>query len=158
MAFFRAADVTELAMELEKSGEVFYRAVAEKASVPSVKALFEDLAAQEVIHLKIFNKLFQKAQGKPFMTDAEWEMYQDYLEATVQSAFFEGADKALSVAGEVEDEKSALVMAIRFEKETMLFFHDLYDAVPESEKETVSKVIDEEKRHVRRLANMLSEV
>jgi rubrerythrin len=158
LAFFRAADVTELAMELEKSGETFYRAVADKASVPGVKALFEDLAAQEVIHLKIFNKLFQTAQGKPFMTDAEWEMYQDYLELTVQSAFFEGADKALSVAEEVEDEKAALTMAIRFEKETMLFFHDLYDAVPESEKETVSKVIAEEKRHVRRLANMLSEL
>jgi rubrerythrin len=158
MAFMRAADVTELAMELEKGGEAFYRAVAKKAPSAAVKALFEDLADQEVVHYKIFGKLFQTAQGKPFMTDQEWDMYQDYLEATVQSAFFEGADKALSVADEVEGEKEALYMAIRFEKETMLFFHDLYDAVPESEKETVSKVIAEEKRHVRRLANMLSEV
>jgi len=47
-------------------------------------------------------------------------------------------------------------MAIRFEKETMLFFHDLYDVVPEADKETIGKVIDEEKRHVRRLARMLA--
>lgn len=158
MAFFRASDVTELAMELEKSGEAFYRAVAQKADSPAVRSLFEELAEQEVIHYKIFSKLFQTAQGKPFMTDQEWDMYQDYLEATVQSAFFEGADKALSVAAEVESEKEALHMAMRFEKETMLFFHDLYDAVPELEKESVSKVIAEEKRHVRRLAAMLSEV
>jgi rubrerythrin len=158
VAFFRAADVTELAMELEKSGEAFYRAVAKKAPSPKVQALFEDLAEQEVIHYRIFSRLFQTAQGKPFMTDQEWDMYQDYLEGTVRSAFFEGADKALSVAEQVKDEKEALHMAIRFEKETMLFFHDLYDTVPEEEKETISQVIDEEKRHVRRLAGMLSEV
>jgi rubrerythrin len=155
MAFMRAADVTELAMELEKSGEAFYRAVAKTAPSPKVQALFEDLAEQEVIHYRIFSKLFQSAQGKPFMTDQEWDMYQDYLEATVQSAFFEGPDKALSVAEQVTDEKEALHMAIRFEKETVLFFHDLYDVVPESEKETIAKVIAEEKRHIRRLASML---
>jgi rubrerythrin len=155
MAFMRAADVTELAMELEKSGEAFYRAVAKKVPSPQVRTLFEDLAEQEVIHYRIFSKLFQSAQGKPFMTDQEWDMYQDYLEATVQSAFFEGPDKALSVAEQVKDEKEALHMAIRFEKETMLFFHDLYDVVPESEKETISRVIAEEKRHVRLLAGML---
>jgi rubrerythrin len=155
MAFMRAADATELAMELEKSGEAFYRAVARTAPSTQVQALFEDLAEQEVIHYQIFSKLFQTAQGKPFMTDQEWDMYQDYLEATVQSAFFEGADKALSVAEEIKDEQDALRMAIGFEKETMLFFFDLLDVVPDAEKETVEKVIAEEKRHVRRLAGMI---
>ncbi len=144
-------------MELEKSGEAFYRAIAEKAASPGVKALFEDLAEQEVLHYSIFGKLFETAQGKPFMTDQEWDMYQDYLEGTVQSAFFEGSDKALSLAGEVKDQKEALHMAIRFEKETVLFFHDLYDTVPEPERETISKVIAEERCHVRRLASMLRE-
>jgi rubrerythrin len=142
-------------MELEKSGEAFYRAVAQKADSPEVRALFEDLADQEVIHYKVFSRLFQAIQSKPFMTDDEWDLYQDYLESTVQSAFFEGYDKALSVAEEVKGEQEALKMAIRFEKETMLFFHDLYDVVPEADKETIGKVIAEEKRHVRRLARML---
>ena len=48
MAFMRASDVTELAMELERSGETFYRAVAKQAPSPQVQALFEDLAEQEV--------------------------------------------------------------------------------------------------------------
>jgi rubrerythrin len=155
VAFFRASDVTELAMELEKSGEAFYRAVARKVGSAQVQALFEDLADQEVIHYKIFAKLFQAVHGKPFMTDEEWNTYQDYLGATVQSAFFEGADKALAVADEVKDEQEALRMAIRFEKETVLFFHDLYDVVPALDKGTIEKVIDEEKRHVRRLAGMI---
>ena len=44
MAFMKAADVTEMAMELEKNGEAFYRAVAKKATSPDVQALFDDLA------------------------------------------------------------------------------------------------------------------
>jgi rubrerythrin len=37
----------------------------------------------------------------------------------------------------------------------MLFFHDLYDAVPQGDKGTIEKVIAEERRHVRRLAGMI---
>jgi rubrerythrin len=155
LAILRAADITELAMELEKNGEAFYRAVAEKVDSPEVRALFEDLADQEVAHYQVFQKLARSIREQPFMTDEEWEMYQDYLDATVQSAFFEGADKALAAADEVEDQEQALRMAIGFEKETMLFFHDLYDRVPERGKDTVEKVIAEERRHVQRLARMI---
>jgi len=155
LAILRAADITELAMELEKSGEAFYRAVADKVDSPEVRALFEDLAEQEMAHYKVFQKLSRSMREQPFMTDEEWDMYQDYLDATVQSAFFEGADKALAAADEVEDQEQALRMAIGFEKETMLFFHDLYDRVPERGKETVEKVIAEEQRHVQRLARMI---
>jgi rubrerythrin len=155
LAILRAADITELAMELEKSGEAFYRAVAEKVDSPEVRALFEDLANQEVAHYRIFQKLARSIREQPFMTDEEWDMYQDYLDATVQSAFFEGADKALAAADEVEDEEQALRMAIGFEKETMLFFHDLQDKVPEKGRETVERVIAEERRHVQRLAGMV---
>lgn len=155
MAFFRAADVTELAMQLEKNGEAFYRAVAQKLDLPQVQALFNDLADQEVMHFKIFSRLAQSLHEQPFMTDEEWDQYQSYLESTVQSAFFEGPDKALSVADLVRDEQEALGMAMRFEKETMLFFFDLRDVVPEKDRETITRVIAEEKKHLQRLAGMV---
>ncbi len=47
MAFLQAADAIELAMGIEKNGEAFYRAVAQKAGSAPVHALFEDLAEQE---------------------------------------------------------------------------------------------------------------
>jgi hypothetical protein len=90
------------------------------------------------------------------MTDEEWDRYQRYLEATVDSTFFEGSDKALSVAEDVEQEQEAIGMAMRFEKETMLFFYDLLDVVPMAGRDVIEKVIAEEKKHVRRLARMLS--
>ena len=157
MALFQAADIVELAMQVEKSGEAFYRAVADKAQSPESRELFEYLADQEVLHFKVFSKLSQSVQENPFMTDEEWDLYMDYLNGTVQSAFFEGADKALALAETVTDERQAIQMAIGFEKETLLFFYDLRDRIPDNDRPFVEKIVDEEKRHIRRLVGMLAE-
>lgn len=155
MAFLKANDIVDLAMQVELNGEAYYRAVAKKATAAKVKALFEDLADQEVMHYKVFSKLAQSVKESPMMTDEEWEEYIKYLNVTVQSAFFEGQDKALAEAEEVGDEKEAIRKALGFEKETLLFFYDLRDAVPAAHREFVEKVADEEKKHIRRLAKML---
>jgi rubrerythrin len=150
-----ASDVFELAMQLEKSGEAFYRAVAEKSESPEVRSLFEDLAEQEGKHYEVFAKLRQTARDTVLMSDEEWDWYLGYLNATVQNAFFEGPDKALAAAEQVTDEKQALRMAIGFEKETLLFFYDMRDAVYEADRKSIDKVVAEEKAHIRRLAGML---
>ena len=155
MALFQAADIVELAMQVEKSGETFYRAVAGKVQSTASRELFEYLAGQEVIHYQVFSKLSQTVQDNPFMTDEEWALYVDYLNGTVQSAFFEGADKALALAETVTDERQAIQMAIGFEKETLLFFYDLRDRIPDKDRPFVEKIVDEEKRHIRRLVGML---
>jgi rubrerythrin len=141
MAIFNAADVVELALELEKSGEVYYRKVAQKAESPEVKALFKELA--------------KTTWDQPLMTPESWQDYMTYLQVTVQSAFFEGEDKALAAAEDVTSEQEAIRMAIGFEKETLLFFHDLRDMVSEGDKATLGRIINEEKKHLRRLADML---
>lgn len=155
MAIFKATDVIEMALEIEKSGEVFYRAVAHKAQSPQVQALFEDLAEQEVQHYAAFEKLSGTEWDRPLMPRDEWDQYLMYLQATVQSAFFEGSDKALDLAERASDEKEALRMAMGFEKETLLFFHDLRDMVSDADEKVVKRIIDEEKAHLRRLAAML---
>jgi rubrerythrin len=155
MAFLSASDIVDLAMQLEQSGEAFYRAVARKAQSSDIRTLFEYLADEEVKHYRVFSKLGQQLANNPLMTDEEWEQYMQYLGATVQSAFFEGPDKALAAAEEATDEKEAVRMAMAFEKETLLFFYDLKDVVPAADQTFIEKVIAQEKTHVRRLAEML---
>jgi rubrerythrin len=144
-----------MAMGIEQSGEAFYRAVAGKALSAEMRALFTDLAEQEVKHYQVFAKFAQSVRNQPLMLAEEWDEYQGYLEATVQSALFEGPDKALTAAEGVKDEREAVGMAMGFEKETMLFFHDLRDMVPERDHELIERIIAEERRHLRRLAGML---
>ena len=155
MPIFAAADVVEMALELEKSGEVFYRAVAKKVKSDQIQGLFEDLADQEVQHYAAFQKLSKTVWDKPLMLPDEWNQYLMYLQATIQSAFFEGEDKALALAEQVTDEKEALRMAMGFERETLLFFYDLRDMVSEGDRTILMRIVNEEKSHLRRLADML---
>jgi len=144
-----------MAMELEQSGEAFYRAVVPQSDSPEIRALFEDLAEQETQHYKTFANLVKTVQDQPIMTMDEWDEYLAYLKTTIQNAFFEGPDKALAMAKQATSEKEAIRIAMNFEKDTVLFFHDLHDMIPQPDKGIITRIIDEEKLHIRRLAKML---
>ena len=155
MAIFKATDVIEMAMELEKSGEIFYAAVGEKAASAEIQALFEELAEQEKRHYAAFAEMTRTIWEQSLTFGGDWDQYLMYLQASIQSAFFEGSEKALSLAEQVTDEQEALQMALSFEKETMLFFYDLRDKVSDHDKAVVERIIAEERAHVRRLAAMI---
>lgn len=155
MSIYKATDIVEMALEIEKSGEIFYRAVAEKATTAAVQALFQDLAEQEVLHFKTFKKLSKITWDQTSLPAGDWDQYLMYLQAVIQSAFFEGRDKALALAEQVTDEKEALRMAMGFEKETLLFFYDLRDMVSDADREVVKRIVDEEKQHLLRLGHLL---
>ena len=154
MAVFRAADIIELALQIEKNGESYYRAVAAKTENPDIRSLFEELAQQEVFHYQTFQKLGADTWDQPMMSDQEWQLYLAYLDATVQSAFFEGEDKALAEADSAKNEREAIWMAIGFEKETLLFFHELRD-IAGGNTDALDRIIAEEKTHLKRLATLL---
>lgn len=158
MSIYKATDIVEMALEIEKSGELFYRAVAEKAKSTEVKALFEDLAEQEVLHYKTFKKLSKITWDTSSLPGGDWSQYLMYLQSVIQSAFFQGRDKALALAEEVSDEKEALRMAMNFEKETLLFFYDLRDMVSDADREIVMRIVDEEKQHLQRLGGLLQQI
>jgi rubrerythrin len=155
MAVFTAAEALEMAMEIERNGEVFYNAVAGKSDDSEIKTLFEDLAAQEEIHYRIFKKMLGGVGSAPALPAGEYDQYQAYLHAALDNALFAGEDKALALAEKATDRETALRAALGFEKDTMLFFYDLREMVGEADREAVSRVIGEERKHVRRLAALL---
>lgn len=158
MAFLIAAEALKWAMEIEKNGEVFYNEVAAKSADPEVKALFEDLAAQERGHYRVFQKMLEEVKPEPDLSSVgvQYEEYQTYLQVALDNALFAGPDKGLTLARESPDRKTALRAAMGFEKDTLLFFYDLREMVSEAERRTISDVILEEKAHLRRLAKMQS--
>lgn len=157
MAMFTAAEALEMAMQIEKNGEVFYHAVAAKATDPGVKTLFEELAVQEQRHYDVFQKMAGTASGaaSPPAPDAERDEYKVYLQATLDDALFAGPDKALAMAEQARDRQAALRTAIGFEKDTLLFFYDLREMVSVAEQKAIAGIIREEKAHLRRLAKLL---
>jgi rubrerythrin len=155
MGVFSAAEALEIAMQIEKNGEAFYRAVAAKANDPGVKKLLEELAAQEQKHYAVFEKMAGAVSGAASPSAPEYDGYQTYLQAALDNALFAGPDKALAMAGQARDRQSALRAAIGFEKDTLLFFYDLREMVSEAEQKAIIGIIREEKVHLRRLAGAL---
>jgi rubrerythrin len=155
MGIFSAAEAFEMAMEIEKNGEVFYKAVAAKTTDPSVKTLFQELAAQEQKHYGVFQKMAGTVSGAASPSAPEYDEYQVYLQATLDNALFAGPDKALAMAEQARDRQAALRAAIGFEKDTLLFFYDLREMMSVAEQEAITGIIREEKTHLRRLAGAL---
>jgi rubrerythrin len=155
MAIFTAAEAIEMAMEIEKNGEVFYNEVAAKITDERAKALFEDLAVQEQAHYRAFEKMLGGAQPAPELPAAEYDQYQTYVQVALDNALFAGPETAATLAKQAENWETAVRAAIGFEKDTLLFFYDLRDMVRETDREIVSGIIREEKKHLRRLAGML---
>ena len=155
MSVFTAAEGLEMALEIEKNGELFYNHVASESLDPEVKELFEDLAVQERGHYQLFQMMLENVEPAPALPAAEYDQYDIYVRAALANSLFAGPDKALALAKQAADRETALRAALGFEKDTLLFFYDLRDMVREADRETITKIICEEKKHVRRLAAML---
>jgi rubrerythrin len=157
MALLTGDEVIEIAVRLEENGEIFYSAAAENATTSDVKALFQDLAVQEQYHRRAFQQMGRDVVEFS-LSPEQFEQFQAYTNALLQQSFFAQPDSALNLAARAENERSALQAALEFEKEAMLFFHELEDVVKGPGKETVTRIILEEKQHVQRLSGMLATV
>jgi len=155
MAVFTAAEALEMAIEIEENGEVFYNQAAERSADADIKALFEDLAVQEQRHRQVFKKMLGGVESALESPAVEYDQYETYLNVALENALFAGPEKALTLAKQATDRETALRAAMGFEKDTLLFFYDLRDMVGEKDRDAVSAVIREEKKHLRRLTEML---
>jgi len=55
----------------------------------------------------------------------------------------------------VKSRGDALLKAMAFEKESILFFMEMREMIPEREKKFITECIDEEREHLRQLNEML---
>ncbi|MCG6551935.1 MAG: hypothetical protein L7F77_06380 [Candidatus Magnetominusculus sp. LBB02] len=145
MERFSIREVIEMAVRTEVLGNSYYSELATKfkGGNREVYELFTKLAEAERNHIAAFSALRDK------VTEEEPEHWQDiseYMRAFVESAFFLGKDKAMLHMQNVADPVNAVGLAIGFEKETLLYFYSIRDAV--KEKHIVNEIIEEEKHHI----------
>jgi len=144
MEIFSIREVVEQAVQTEKLGFQFYTTTAEKFDKEKdFQKLFGTLADKERVHEKRFKELLE------IIKDEEpqgWEDAELYLRAIVESEFFLGKNKSLPSLKRVKTVEDAVNFAIGFEKETLLYFYGILDAV--REKEVVEEIINEERSHI----------
>jgi len=158
---FSADEVFEMAMDIEKNGEAYYRKALALAKSADVKGVMTDLMEQERHHYATFKDLRDKLPPRaslPTVADPESEEYL-YLDALVKSRLFNTAREAEALAAKAGDEIEALKSALVFEKDTILFFQTM-KAITEERlgRSDVDRIIEEEHRHVVRISKAIKEV
>ena len=150
--FYSPAEIVAVAVETEKAGQQYYRAVAERAATTGIKDLFVFLAGEEAKHERTFNALYQKIKETPAELPYDWDEVVQYLKVISDSRFFLGPDKTLNLAKSAGNEQEALEFALEFEKATLLFYLEIIELVGPAHRGTVLELTRQERMHIRRLA------
>ena len=156
MAIFTGDEIFRISIELEKKGEEFYEALAEKAGNQKVATLCKDLAAQEQQHARLFEELRVKTTSRAASRPLSWDELH-FAQMLVEERVMPDPDEAREVVDK-EGLAAALTMAIQFEKDSVLFFQELLPAVDEQDRQAVSAIVEQEKQHAEKLAKVKREL
>ncbi len=144
MEDYSVSEVVEQAVQTEKLGYDFYTQISQKfADNEGLKNLFDTLAVKEQQHEATFIALKDKVADQKF---ENWEEAGKYMRSIVESEFFLGNNKSLPSLEHLESVEDAVKFAIGFEKETLLYFYHLKDAL--NDKDAINEIIKEEQSHL----------
>ena len=149
---FSSADIIDLAIQIEKNGEKVYRDALEGIQNQSVASILEWLADEEVEHAKWFAELKQTVRKVPVDRRLE-DMGRDILHGILGDESFSLKEGDLKNLSGIEN---LINLAIEFEKDTVLFFEMFGSFLEDRESlEHLSKIIEEERRHIQVLEEYL---
>lgn len=149
---FNADDIFEIAEQLERNGAAFYRKAAEAVKDEQASALLLKLAAMEDDHEKTFSKMHVElgaAEKQATVFDPDGDAVH-YLKALADTRVF--FDKEIDTSSM----EAILKDAITAEKDSIVFYLGMRDAVPEKMgRNRLDDVIKEEMGHIRLLSKEL---
>ncbi len=152
---FNSIEVLEMAKDIEKRGLEFYQFQARRTDNQEIEELFLKLAGDEQDHYERFEMLEQAVRDK---TGEEAEYVYDeevsaYLNSLVEFSVF-------PAEAEVEEDfagsREVIEMAIRAEKDSILFYSELLPYNKEETKKVLNQLIKEEKQHLLDLMKLRS--
>lgn len=150
---FSTREIFDLAIQIEKNGEIFYRDALKKISVPSLRSLLQWLADQEVKHNEWFT---QKKEA--IKTEADGPTLDEMsilLQEILGDQSFSLKETDPSNIDKVED---LLLLAIEFEKDTILFYEMIGSLIDDAEiSGKLKEIIGEENRHIQLLEEFQEE-
>lgn len=157
VSVFQPGELFELADRIEKRGRTFYERMSREAVTPRSRQLFERLAREESGHEEEFRRITGEALAMSFEIPDGYASPEltAYLEALHEGRAFIGSagDQNRPVGSESE----ALLVAIAYEKDSILLLYEIYDVMPPSmpAKKAVADLIRAEKGQMALICGML---
>jgi len=131
------------AIQMEKDGFSFYQKAAAQTSSDMGRSIFEGIAKDELLHLEVFQKLFEDNVGK-----SEWDDLVDSSKKYQDLSIFPKDLKAVEGANPDTNELDALRIAMDSEKEAIDYYTVIWENSDDDEvKKIIDVIIDQEKKH-----------
>ena len=157
MGVLQPTDLVDIGIEKEKKRRDFYKLAAEHfTGEEQLVELFTRLAAWEEEHIEKFEEIRESVSG-----GHNWESYpgelEAYMQAVVESSLYDKVTPELF--GElVKTPADAFNVALKFEKDAILFFSGLSKYVTGEISKVTGQLIQEERDHVVQLTMMRKEM
>ena len=147
---FKASEIFEIAIQVEKHGEKFYRHAATICDDEKIKEMFEFLANEEVKHRKTIDGMLSKIEHYEPPEKYPGE-YCKYLTAYAENQVF--SDKEFDEKmKEIDTVADAIEFAIEKEIQSILYYLEMRNLVPEGpQRKEIDGLVEEERRHYLRL-------
>jgi rubrerythrin len=152
---FNAVEVFDIAIKIEENGKFFYDRGKEIVKDPEVQRLFEELAQEEIKHKERFESLKSElptsaATATVFDPNHELNLY---LKMMADQHVFISSAATRAQLDQIKDARSAIKMAMEFEKDSVIFFLSMQEATEGTKgKEFIGALVKEEQSHLRRLS------
>lgn len=152
MVVFDVDEVFGLAIRIEENGEKFYRHAAVVTEDETARYLFNHLADEELKHKEVFKDMISRmkveCKDRPESYPGE---YMDYLRNYLDDNIVFNK-KAESEFAQIRDTIDAVNFAIDRETDSILYYSEIKQLVPQSGHALVDEIIAEERRHFLKLA------
>ena len=143
---FNPVEALKIARKLEREGIKFYGNLLEKVDDPKVKEALSFLMGQEEEHLRIFEKLLEREDAEAVDDDGD-----DLLESVDDGVFLLPQESDLAA-----DFDKALELGVTIEKRSLAFYLEVVKHTESEEgKNTIKKIIGEERKHWEELKRLL---
>ena len=136
-------EAVKTAIQMEKDGYDFYKKAAMQTSSDMGKTIFEGIAKDELMHLDVFEKMFEEKIGK-----TEWDKLVDSSKKYQEIPIFPKDLKEISGANPDENELDALRIAMDSEKDAIDYYTEIWEKSNDNEvKKIIDQIIEQEKKH-----------
>lgn len=155
---FSADEIFEMAEQIERNGSGFYRQAASRAAKSPVSEIFLRLAAQEDEHEKTFAQMRSELnpverRANPLDPDHE---NTAYLRAWADGHVFDVRRNLAGILTGKENVEDVVQLAIGMEKDSIVFYLGMKDAVPPRlGRNQIDRIIREEMGHLSSLTRYL---
>jgi len=154
---FSSDEIVQMGIRIEENGRDFYNTLEKSARSEEVKVIFHFLGEEEERHIRVFQGLLSEVENyEP--KEAYPDEYFDYLTALSRDYIFTKEKTGKRIAETIENDLDAVALGIDFEKDSILFYHEMKNLVWAKGRDIIDRLIEEERRHLQKLWELKAEL